>query len=142
VHTVVGRDVLLGVGFGVLFALILRIINFASADDAFRYPGEVELLLGLRHTMAVVLEEAPYAIRNVLLYFFMLFVLRVVFRNQWAAAIGFTVFWGIVNALGSSSPSWIGALGGFLFFGTAAVIALALWGFYTSVSGRVWRTSG
>jgi hypothetical protein len=182
---VVGRDVLFGVGLGVWFALILRSIIFWSVDEGFaNYPGAVELLLGLRSTVGVVLEEAPYAIRNVLLYFFVLFVLRVLFRNQWAGAIAFTAFWTILNALGNDRV-WLGALAGLLYFGTAAfvvlrwgllsfavggfvssllfdvpvtldasawyfgnmmllltiVVALALWGFYTSVGGRMWRES-
>jgi hypothetical protein len=182
---VVGRDVLFGVALGVWFTLIFRSLIFWAVDDAFAgFPGEVALLLGLRPTVGVVLEEAPYAIRNVLLYFFLLFVLRVLLRNQWAAAIAFTVFFAILNAL-SNDPAWIGALGGLLYFGTAAffvlrwgllsfavgafvtsllfdvpatldgsawyfgnmllliaiVVALALWGFYTSVGGRMWGTA-
>jgi hypothetical protein len=180
---VVGRDVLFGVGLGVLFALIFRSLMFWSVDEGFSAQGDVDLLLGLRHTVGVVLEEAPYAIRNVLLYFFVLFVLRVLLRNQWAAAIAFTAFWTLVNALGNDR-AWVGALAGLLYFGTASfvvvrwgllafvvgafvspllfdvpatldasawyfgnvvllvtiVVGLALWGFYTSVGGRIWRT--
>jgi hypothetical protein len=121
----------------------------------------------------------------VLLYFFVLFVFRVLLRNQWAAAIAFTGFWMIVAALGNENVGG-GALGGLLYFGTAAFVvlrwgllawvvgtfvttllfdvpvtldgsawylgnmlllvaviaALAVWGFYRSVGGRVWQTSG
>ena len=83
--------------------------------------------------MGVVLEEAVYAIRNVLFYFFVLFVLRVLLRNQWAAAIAFTAFWTIFNALGNDR-AWVGALVGLLFFGTAAFVILR-WGLLSFAVG-------
>ncbi len=66
---VVGRDVLIGVALGVWFALLFRGIALIWAtESAVAFPGDVDLLLGLRSTVGVVLQEAPYAIRNVLLY--------------------------------------------------------------------------
>jgi hypothetical protein len=64
---VVGRDALIGVALGIWFALILRSIAALETDGSISFPGEVELLLGLRSTIGVVLQEALYAIRNVLL---------------------------------------------------------------------------
>jgi hypothetical protein len=129
---VVGRDVLVGVGLGVWFYLIFRTLIFL-VDYGFSSPGEVELLRGLRRSVGVVLEEAPYAVRNVLLYFFVLFVLRVLFRNEWAAAIAFTAFWAILTALGSD-PVWAGALAGVLFYGTAAFV-ISRWGLLSFAIG-------
>jgi hypothetical protein len=122
---VVGRDVLIGVGLGVWFYLIFRTLIWL-VDYGFASPGEVELLRGLRRTVGVVLEEAPYAVRNVLLYFFVLFVLHVLFRNRWAAVIAFTAFWALLTALGND-PVWAGALAGVLFYGTAAFV-ISRWG--------------
>jgi serine/threonine-protein kinase len=91
------------------------------------------VLLGLRQAAGVVFEEAVYAVRNVLFYFFVLFVLRVLLRNQWAAAIAFTVFWTIFVALGSQ-PAWEGAVVGFLLFGSTAFVVLR-WGLLSLAVG-------
>jgi hypothetical protein len=131
---VVGRDVLIGIGLGVWFYVILRTLIFSSVDYGLAAsPGEVEVLRGLRRTVGEVLEEAPYAVRNVLLYFFVLFLLRVLLRNQWAAAIAFTAFWTTLTALGNDSM-WAGALAGLLFYGTAAFV-ISRWGLLSFVVG-------
>ena len=104
---VVGRDALIGVALGIWFALLFRAIAAIKRDGPVNFPGEVELLLGLRSTIGVVLQEALYAIRNVLLYFFILFVLRMMLRSQWAAMIAFTAFFTLLNALGNDRV-WLG----------------------------------
>jgi len=179
---VVGRDVLIGVAVGVWYSVLFRAIAFSAPSlVAVTFPGSVDTLLGLRSTVGVALDEAPYAIRNTLLYFFILFVLRVLLRRGWAAVIAFTAFFTIFNALGNTN-AWLGALLGLVYFGTSAlviirwgllpaavaafvgallfditatmdtsafylgnmmflvaiVVGLALWGFYTSVGGRLW----
>ena len=182
---VVGRDVLVGVALGVWFALIYRALAVVNNEGPIAFPGEVDVLLGLRSTLGVVLQEGFYAIRNVLFYFFVLFVMRMMLRRQWAAVIAFTAFFMVLQALGNDRM-WVGAVLGLLYFGTAAlvivrfggllafaigtfasallydvwvtldtsawyfgntmllvaiVVALAVWGFYTSSAGRVWGLS-
>jgi hypothetical protein len=112
---VVGRDVLIGVALGVWFTLLFRTIATFEVDSAANFPGDVELLLGLRNTVGVVLQEALYAIRNVLLYFFILFTLRMLLRRQWAAVVAFTAFFTLLNALGNDEV-WVGAVVGLLYF--------------------------
>jgi serine/threonine-protein kinase len=180
---VVGRDVLIGSALGVGWALMIRILDLLSRRSTIAtFPGSTEVLSGLRGALGATLEELPYAIRNVLLYFFLLFVLRIVLRGQWRAAFAFAAFFMVLNSLGGDSP-WRGAVVGFLYFGSAAVAvlrwglvsfvtaslvtsmlfdppatldasawyfgymllilgmaaALATWGFYVSVGGRLWR---
>ena len=85
---VVGRDVLVGLLLGVGWVLLIRGVDLATSVRAFvDFPGEMALLAGLRSTLGVVLQVVPYAMRNVLLYFFLLFLLRVLLRSQWLAAI-------------------------------------------------------
>ncbi len=125
---VVGRDVLLGTALGVAWVLMIRGVDLANGGRALgEFPGAIELLSGLRGTLGVVLEQIPYAIRNVLLYFFLLFVLRVLLRNQWAAAIAFVGLFTLLSALGEEDTPWLGALMGFLYFGTGAIVVLR-WG--------------
>jgi serine/threonine-protein kinase len=132
---IVGRDVLIGVALGVWFALLFRIISLTSpGETTVSFPGDVDVLLGLRSTLGVVLEEAPYAIRNVLLYFFILFVFRVLLRNRWAAILAFTAFFTVLQALGNDRP-WLGALLGILYFGSAAVVIVRFGGLLAFVVG-------
>ena len=182
---VVGRDVLLGAALAVAWVLMIRGLDlFSGGRTLSEFPGAIELLSGLRSTLGVLLEEIPYAVRNALLYFFLLFVLRVLLGNQWAAALAFTGTFTLLNALGNQDSPWLGAAIGFLYFGTGALVvlrwgllsfavahfisstlmslpatfdlsvwyfgnmvllaavavALAAWGFYTSLGRRLWSS--
>jgi serine/threonine-protein kinase len=132
---VVGRDVLFGAALGVAWTLILRLIDASEVADAPAvFQGSLELMLGLRRALGVVLEEAPYAIRNAFLYFFVLFVLRVVLRSEWLAALGFALLFGVLSALTAEArPLWNGIIT-FLYFGTGAVAILRL-GLLAMVTG-------
>jgi hypothetical protein len=127
---VVGRDALIGVALGIWFALLIRAIGGGPVA----FPGEVALLLGLRGTLGVVLEEAVYAIRNPLFYFFILFALRMMLRSQWAAMIAFTAFFTVLNALGNDQV-WRGAVVGLLYFGTGAFVIVRFGGLLAFVVG-------
>ena len=131
---VVGRDALIGVALGIWFALLFRAIAAINGEGPVNFPGEVELLLGLRSTIGVVLQEALYAIRNVLFYFFILFVLRMLLRSQWAAIIVFTAFFTVLNALGNERV-WLGGVIGLLYFGTAAFVIVRFGGLLAFVIG-------
>ena len=131
---VVGRDALIGVALGVWFALLFRAIPAINGEGPVNFPGEIELLLGLRSTIGVILQEALYAIRNVLMYFFILFVLRMTLRSQWAAMIAFTAFFTLFNALGNERV-WLGGLLGLLYFGTAAFVIVRFGGLLAFVVG-------
>ena len=177
---IVGRDVLVGVAFGVSTALLIGSTALLGFSDA-GWPA-AEYLLGMRAGVGRVLMHALYALRSALFVFFLLFVLRVLLRNQWAAAVAFVALFALLNALASQRPlvegtitliyfslmavvvlRWglvslaIGVLVADLllnvpatsdfsawYFGqtillTAIVVALAAWGYYTSVSGRMWK---
>ena len=131
---VVGRDTLIGVALGIWFALLFRSITAFNGDGPVNFPGDVDILLGLRSTIGVVLAEGLYAIRNVLMYFFILFVLRMVLRSQWAAMIAFTAFFTLLNALGNDRV-WLGGVIGLLYFGTAALVIVRFGGLLAFVVG-------
>jgi hypothetical protein len=126
---VVGRDVLCGAALGVTWVLLLRGLDLWIGEGIFTgHPGSTELLGGLRSSAGVVMEEVPYAVRNVLFYFFLLFLFRVLLRNQWAAALAFAGFFALLSALGEDDgPRWLGPLLGFLYFGSGAY-AILRWG--------------
>jgi serine/threonine-protein kinase len=132
---VVGRDVLLGTALGVAWVLMMRAVDGWSGEhELMGYPGATELLAGMRSTFGVVLEGVPYAIRNVFLYFFLLFLLRVVLRRQWAAAVAFAGLFALLGALGNDGNPWVDAAVGFAYFGSGAVVVLR-WGFLSYAVG-------
>ncbi len=127
---IVGRDVLFGVALGVATALLVR-STILWTDQAGWPP--LELLLGLRSSAGEIVMHALYAVRNALFVFFLLFLLRVLLRNQWAAAIVFAFIFGLLDALDSRTPLIEGATS-FLYFAMSA-IAVLRWGLTTLTVG-------
>jgi hypothetical protein len=127
---VVGRDVLIGVALGVWLAIVFRALALAlTGDYVLAFVGDLgaaNVFQGLRSTAGGVLNEAPYAIRNVLLDFFILFVMRVVLGRGWLAAVGFTAFFTVLNAFGRE-PHWVNALVGLVYYGSGAFV-IVRWG--------------
>jgi hypothetical protein len=127
---VVGRDVLIGVALGVWFSVLFRALALAFTDDhviAFIGDlGSANVLQGLRSTLGAAFGEAPYAIRNVLLDFFVLFVMRAFLRRGWVAALGFTAFFTVLQALGHE-PLLTNVLVGLLYYGSGAFV-IVRWG--------------
>jgi hypothetical protein len=70
----------------------------------------------------------------VLLYFFLLFVLRVVLRSQFAAAVAFAGVFALLSALGAAEARWTAALLAFTYFGTGAFVVLR-WGLLSYAVG-------
>jgi hypothetical protein len=117
---VVGRDVLFGAAVGVATALIVR------ADPSAGFVPN-ELLLGFRSAFGEVISQAIYAIRSALMIFFLLFVLRVLLRNQWVAAAALASVFALLNVLSSTGSALWSGLSTFLYFGLLTVAVLR-WG--------------
>ena len=96
---VVGRDVLLGALLGVTLTLISRLSSLRGCAPV---TEATDLLSGTRSALGLVFTYAPYAVRNALMFFFLLFLFRVVLRNQWVAAAAWVLVFGSLNALNSS----------------------------------------
>jgi serine/threonine-protein kinase len=132
---VVGRDVLFGAALGVAWVLMLRASDLLTGGESFAsFPGNTDVLTGVRGTLGVVLERAPYAIRNVLLFFFLLFVIRRVVRSEWGAALIFAGTFALLSALGNDEHPWLNALISFLYFGSGAFVVLR-WGLVSFATG-------
>ena len=132
---VVGRDILVGLLLGVGWVLVIRGADLATNVRAFvAFPGEMALLAGLRSTLGVVLQVVPYAMRNVLLYFFLLFLLRVLLRSQWLAAIGLTLLFIALSVLGNTDRPLSSALLTAVYFGTGTFVVLR-WGLLSYAMG-------
>ncbi len=127
---VVGRDVLVGVLLGVVIALLMRSAELANNTVMF---VPTELLDGARSTAGHVLMRVLYATRNALFFFFLLFLLRLLLRNQWVAALAFVSLFSLLDTLDSTQPL-IDALITAFSFGLFAVAVLR-WGLTTLTVG-------
>ena len=131
---IVGRDVLIGMLLGVLTALIFTAGQRFAGEPL---PSLTEYLLGLRSTAGRVLIQAAYAIRSGLFLLFLLFLLRVVLRNQWLAAVVFVAIFALLDTAGET---WRAAIIDGLtaaVYCTMLAIALVRWGLTTLVAGLV-----
>jgi hypothetical protein len=180
---IVGRDVLAGATLAVAVKLLNQVANLFLAGTDPPDLGSTDTLLGIRSTLAVFFKAVPHGFRDTLLFFFVIFILRVLLRNQWLATAGFMMIFAVQASLQSDHPLLDGiatfvvfgliaglvlrlgllALAVFIFldgiasniqatantsawyFGDnvlllAAILALAAWGFHTSIAGRrLWK---
>jgi predicted Ser/Thr protein kinase len=180
----VGRDLLSGVLLGLLWALIAESFRFAvQVIGASPRLGEMEYLLGGRRIVGAWLSFLLGSIRTTLVFFLVLFLLRVLLKRRWLAALAFVVVFaappllasrhlllegpmqvalyaiaalavvrfglvtlaaGILTAnvllsvpVTASLSSWYASSSAFVYL---SVLALAVWGFYTSLAGqRLWK---
>jgi Protein kinase domain len=123
---VIGRDVLVGVALGVLIALLISATLVYQDNPAW---GDTDVLLGVRAGAARLIMQVLYAVRSALLFFYLLFLLRVLLRNQWAAAAAFALIFAAIDALDSASP-WFEGATTLLYFSMLAVAVLR-WGLTT-----------
>lgn len=99
----VGRDVLFGLLLGLLWVLIFqsRIALTMHLGDVPDF-ASAEYFHGTRYVLGRFLNEIPTNIRGTLVFFFMLFLLRVVLRKTWLAAIAFVAIWTTQQVLNSN----------------------------------------
>ena len=107
---IVGRDVLLGVVFGLGIDVIAQIVDALSLGSALTPHARAdEMLSGFRSTLAVGLQSMPRGIRSTLMLFLILFLLRAILRNQWIAGAAFAAIFVLQDVLVSRHPMIDGA---------------------------------
>jgi len=85
-----------------------------------------DVLAGARATLATCLSTGSHAIREALFFFFLIFLLRVVLRNQWLAAAAFALIFA-ASSLSSPSHPLLHVAGALLVVGGFAFVVLR-WG--------------
>jgi len=106
-NPVVGRDVLLGTALAVAWLLIDRFSAlWIGAHGGAPNVGNTDFLLGLRRSIGVSLMAVPGSVRSALIFFLLMFLLRVVLRNQWLASAAFVGIFIAQSVPGSIYP-WI-----------------------------------
>ncbi len=98
----VGRDVLYGVLLGMCWALIYSIFYLLRlrAGDAPAL-GTTDYLLGARHVLGSWMWHLATSVQGTLLFFFVMFLLRVILRKPWLAALAFVAVWTAIKTIGS-----------------------------------------
>lgn len=102
---VLGRDMLFGVALAALWLLIFQVMHLLEmriGKGPSMYSGTY--LLSAHSALGAWLSNIPNTIRATLLFFFLLFVLRVILRREWLAGAVFVVIWTVQNVLGSDYP--------------------------------------
>ena len=102
----VGRDALYGVILGVSWALIFSIFYLLRlrAGDAPAL-GTTDYLLGARGVIGSWLWHLATSVQGTLLFFFVMFILRVILRKPWLAALAFVAVWTSMKTFGESPRS-------------------------------------
>jgi predicted Ser/Thr protein kinase len=98
----VGRDMLYGVLLGVSWAIIFSIFYLLRlrAGDAPAF-GTTDYLLGARHVIGSWLWHLATSVQGTLVFFFVMFLLRVILRKPWLAAVAFVAVWTATKTIGS-----------------------------------------
>jgi serine/threonine-protein kinase len=101
----VGRDVLFGIATGMLWIVIfgIRSIIEISSGAAPSFPNS-DYLEGARSVLGQWTAQLTGAVRGTLIFFFILFILRVLLRNKWLAAAAFVAIWTVFQTLGTDHP--------------------------------------
>ena len=102
----VGRDILFGVAFGVVWILIFELTYIPLARmGAAPSLGSTSYLLGGRQALGQWLMQVPVSIFGTLQFFFLLLALRVVLRKDWLAAFAFVAIFVGTRSLESTFPT-------------------------------------
>ncbi len=122
---IVGRDVLIGALLGTAWLLTGRIFDVIGGgfyDPAPTWTDQ-RLLGGTREAIGCWLARGPHHMRDGLLFFALLFLLRVILKRQWLAATVFILILTAPLALPGSTP-WLGISLGVIVYGLAAIVVL------------------
>jgi len=120
----VGRDVMIGVVLGILWAVAYEIMFLAK--ERLGGPPAVnptDFLLGARPVLGMWLWHLATSILATLGFFFVMFILRVVLRNPWLAACGFVALWTALKLIESHHLALDGLTEVFIY-GLAAVVVV------------------
>ena len=120
----VGRDVMIGVGLGVLWALAY-LIMLVIKQRVGGPPGlgPTDFLQGVRPIIGMSLWHIITSLMATLGFFFTLFLFRVLLRKPWLAACAFVALWTTIKLLNSHHPAMDAATEIFIY-GIAAIVVV------------------
>jgi hypothetical protein len=121
---IVGRDLLYGVILGMIWAIAFQLTNVvAIRHGSLPDLGSTVFLLGTRRVIGTWLWHLINSLQATLTFFFMMFVLRVLLRKPWLAALAFVAIWMAIKLQGN--PHWmLNAPAYLVVYGVAAFMIL------------------
>jgi hypothetical protein len=121
---IIGRDVLVGAALGVAWVLTGRMVDLIGGGLHEPWPTwtDESLLLGTRDAIGAWLKRGPHHVRDGLLFFSLLFLLRLVLRERLGAAV-FVLLLTAPLAL-QGDMFWLGVLAGLIIYGLAAFVVI------------------
>jgi len=131
----VGRDLLIGILFGLCFSLLSKVPSLAASQPVGNV--ELEVLLGLRFVVGDFLQSTGGAVFVPLAFTFLLTLLRALLRRDWLAGAVVVLFFGLPSFLSDSlSDNLLGLIFSslvvltFIRFGLLALSASLLFYFW------------
>jgi len=108
----VARDVLVGLATGTAAALVAKVHELAMRGFGATPGFTVHLgsLLGVMGTVVVFLSLIPNCVIQALVWFVLMFVLRVVLRRDWLAAGAFVLIYMVLGAMATTGSPPLAAL--------------------------------
>lgn len=118
----VGRDVLFGLVLGTFWIIVFDMFIWTLIRRGdIPHIGNMEFLLGTRRAIGAWLLVIPgSAIQGTLLFFFLIFLLRLLLRNQWLAGAGFALLFSVMQSL-REDQFWVALLCYFVVYSLAAI---------------------
>jgi serine/threonine-protein kinase len=99
----VGRDILFGVILGVFWILVFQLRSIPMMRlGASPWLASTDVLMGGREALGAWLRQWPQSIQTTLVFFFILFGLKVLLRKEWIAAIVFVAIFAVPRGLNST----------------------------------------
>jgi serine/threonine-protein kinase len=99
----VGRDILFGVILGVVWILVFQLRSIPMMHmGAAPYLFSTDALMGGRRALGAWLYQWPQSIQTTLVFFFLLFGLKVLLRKEWIAGVALVALFAIPRGLSST----------------------------------------
>jgi hypothetical protein len=120
----VARDVLFGLVLGSIWSVIFQLHDLAVGRLG-GSPGlpAAEYLMGGRQALGAWLAHVPSSVQTTLVFFFLIFMLRVMLRKQWLAVAGFTLIFTGIKLLNATDPI-VDVPVEFLVYGIAGMVVV------------------
>jgi Protein kinase domain len=118
----VGRDVLAGSAVACLWRIMFDIHRVYWAKNSMPNMHSEDLMISARGAAREVLENVPHAVRDTLVFFFAIFLLRILLRKEWLGALAFTLLF--VGVAVSSGESGADLFFTFVVYGSFALVTM------------------
>jgi hypothetical protein len=130
----VGRDLLYGIILGLIWAVFCELTYLAQiGDGGSPNLGSTAFLMGTRRVLGAWLWLLANSLQATLACFFLMFILRVLLRKPWLAALAFVALWAAIKLQGN--PHWIREAPGYLVVYGVVAFMILRFGYITLATG-------